>query len=82
MPIDKIMDKNYKLSNNNSCDGLLFKVNIRIDEHRSAKVEFSNSDSIEKISEMFCSMHQLDAKRKRKIEKLLINLKNQYVDDI
>lgn len=54
MPIDKLVDGNHKLAKkNNDCD-LLFKVNIRIDEFRSAKVEFCNSDSVEVISDRFC----------------------------
>lgn len=60
---------------------LLFKVNIRIDESRSAKVEFSSMDSVEEISDNFCKIHHLDRSRKNKIEKMLNNLKKQYVND-
>lgn len=62
-------------------EDLLFKVNIRIDENRSAKVEFSSSDKVEDVSNQFCKVYHLDGNRKKKIEKMLINLKQQYVND-
>lgn len=62
-------------------EDLLFKVNIRIDENRSAKVEFSSTDKVEDVSNQFCKKYHLDGNRKKKIEKMLINLKQQYVND-
>lgn len=54
MPIDKlVVGKGGIKKRMDDCE-LLFKVNIRIDEFRSAKVEFCNSDSVEVISDRFC----------------------------
>jgi len=54
MPIDKLVVGKAGIKKRvDDCD-LLFKVNIRIDEFRSAKVEFCNSDSVEVISDRFC----------------------------
>lgn len=54
IPIDKLVVGKAGIKKRvDDCD-LLFKVNIRIDEFRSAKVEFCNSDSVEVISDRFC----------------------------